>query len=358
MKKAFFKTLICSVLLFAGACKKDQPATNNITQPTTLVNGLLDFSVENQFFNTGINVNSVNIVIPYTADISALKVNFKLALNVIATVNNNIVKPGDKVDFTNPVTLTLKTTDNKQTTSYTITVQNQMEYYGLGKHVVFEKSQNKSFDYYIDQFDQSTFESINCGPTVTTMALKWADSTYTLRPTDARNAIRAGGGWWFTSDIEEYLSKFGIKNATLPLNNIDDDIKNIVDNGYIAILCLDMFYVNFNINNQEHTNKFYVTQDAQWGHFLLVKGYKIVDGAFYVEIYDPYSKGQAYGFPEPPNQIKGKNRYYLASYLKPAIDKWWPYVIAVAPSGKDVVLTGVRTLKVNSLKNIPAASGQ
>ncbi|MGZ3767689.1 MAG: hypothetical protein ACXVA2_23700, partial [Mucilaginibacter sp.] len=61
----------------------------------------------------------------------------------------------------------------------------QLIAYGLGSTLTAEKSLNKTYDYYFDHFDGSQYQTVNCGPTVTTMAIKWADSTFLKKPVDA-----------------------------------------------------------------------------------------------------------------------------------------------------------------------------
>ena len=197
--------------------------------------------------------------------------------------------------------------------------------------------------------------AINCGPTVSTMALKWADSTFTRTPADARKQIEPLGGWWTTGEVESYLRYYGLSTAEDTLSNLNDLVKTNIDKGNLVVLCLDMYYARYNDISYQHVNKFYPTSTTAWGHFLLVKGYKQVDNSFYLEIYDPYSAGQHYS--SVSTDIKGKDRYYFSDDIKLATNKWWPYAIVVAPKGKSP--TALNGLKVNSLhKAIPEASGQ
>src|SRR5581483_5302551 len=205
------------------------------------------------------------------------------------------------------------------------------EAYGLGSNLVAGKSLNKSYNYYYDQFDGSQYQYINCGPTVATMAIKWADSAFSKKPVDARNIIPENGDWWYTSDITNYLEQNKIRNATVSFTsaNADNVITQSIDNNNLVILCLDMYYASYNPVTTQHTNKFYETNAPRWGHFLLVKGYKRVDNNLYYEIYDPYTDHETYS----DNTPKGKDRYYLNSTITAATDVWWKYAIVVAPKG-------------------------
>jgi len=164
------------------------------------------------------------------------------------------------------------------------------------------------------------------------MIIKWGYPSFTGTPEQARSAILPNGGWWYTGDIVRYLGQHGINTVYAELMDISDReyadrLRDIIDKGYLAILCLDMFYVVKDADEDKRTNKFYTTNAKDWGHFVLVKGYKVVDGAVWLEVHDPYSIGQRYA---SDNQYKGENRYYEAAELKKATDIWWPYTIAAA----------------------------
>jgi hypothetical protein len=228
------------------------------------------------------------------------------------------------------------------------------ETYGLGSTVLSGKSLNKNYNYYYDQFDGSQYQYINCGPAVTTMAIKWADSAFSKKPADARNIIPENGDWWYTSDIVSYLRRNQVNSSTVPFTSANGDnvITTSIDNNDLVILCLDMYYASYNPIATQHTNKFYTTNAPRWGHFLLVKGYKRVDKNLYYEIYDPYTDHETYN----DNSPKGKDRYYLNSTITAATDAWWKYAIIVAQKGSTV--TSSISHQVNSMPEIPVAKGQ
>jgi hypothetical protein len=90
-----------------------------------------------------------------------------------------------------------------------------------------------------------------------------------------------------------------------------------------------MYYVDFNRDAEYHLDKFYETVNAGWGHFIVVKGYKVVDGKVFFETYDPYSLSRSY----VTGGLKGKDRYYSSANLATATATWWPYAIIVEPRG-------------------------
>jgi hypothetical protein len=104
----------------------------------------------------------------------------------------------------------------------------------------------------------------------------------------------------------------------------------------------------------QHTNKFYYTYNTGWGHFLLIKGYKQVDGNMFYEIYDPYSDHQTY----TDSSLKGEDRYYLNTDITAGTNVWWQFAIVLAPKGQQVSVAQSSGLTTSSLSHIPVARGQ
>ncbi|MGZ3945861.1 MAG: hypothetical protein ACXVJB_13030 [Mucilaginibacter sp.] len=357
MKKSRYIYLLSVCFLLIFSCKKEARQTTT-QQGDNFKNPLIDFSINGELLMATIDTMKgvITIVIPDATNKTGLTVNFELAAQFSATINNQPVTNGAIIDFSGPVTLTITSADKKHTKSFQVNVENTLQYFGVTGNIVSEKSLNKSYDFYFDQFDGSPSQAVNCGPTVTTMAIKWADSTFTGKPVDARNLIPEGGGWWFTSDIQNYLSRNGIRSNIDTLADVAALVKNSIDNNNLVILCLDMFSVPFNGVQFEHVQKFYQTSGPGWGHFLLVKGYKQTTTNFFLEIYDPYSDGQYYSL-ITTGQMKGKDRYYVGSDIQQATAVWWPYAIVLAPKGSNVA--SVNKLTVSSIhKAVPVASGK
>jgi hypothetical protein len=359
MKLAVCCLLFCLVLL--SSCKKNaRPAPPVQQQNYDLEKGLINFSINGELQEAEIDTvrNSIMIVLPDSANRHNLSASISLSTGIMAKLNNTQVGNGIVYDFTHPASLTLSTSNGQQTLSFMINIENETEYIGLAGAIIGQKSLNRTYDFYFDQFDGSAYQSINCGPTVTTMAIKWADSTFNKTPAYARSVDPAQGGWWYTSDVQTYLDQNGINNVVDTLKNIDSLVKTNIDDNNLVILCLDMYYVPFNFASYQHTQKFYITAGSGWGHFLLVKGYRQLNGGFYLETYDPYSHGKYYpGFDY--RQLKGKDRYYADKDIQYAAGIWWPYVITLAPKGKRVANSG--NFQLNSIQKhrpIPDARGE
>lgn len=362
MKNIAYLFALIFGLLLNFSCKKDSKNTGE--SPThlpinhSLEKGLVSFSINGELVPAIIDtlVNTITATLPDGADLHKLTATFTLAANVNATVNNAAAAGSAVIDLTSQPVFTVSSPDNVRHTSFTVVLQTELQYFGVGGIMQGGTSLNKSYDFYYDQFDGSTFQAINCGPTVTTMALKWADSTFNKKPIDARNEILSSGGWWYTNHVQLYLTEHGINNAVDTLSDVATLVKQAVDNGDALILCLDMFSVPFNNFDYQHTQKFYPTDAAGWGHFLFVKGYKQTTTNFYLEIYDPYSGGNRYTS-IGGNQLKGRDRYYASDGIKAAANIWWPYAIIVAPKGKSIRFS--TRLKVDGLhKTIPVAGGR
>lgn len=225
------------------------------------------------------------------------------------------------------ITLTIDdgTDQNSAVKSIELPVMNNVRRWGLGKELLEEVSNNTDYEWYIDQMNTGTYSGINCGPSSVTMSIKWADETFSKSAEDARNTYRTDGGWWYTNDIVNYLNLHSVNNKTISISNVEV-LTNEIVNGNIIILCLDMYYISDEIQDDWHINKFYVTNGDGWGHFIVLKGYKVVDDELLFEFYDPYSYGKKYA----DHSIKGKDRYYSASDIDQATEIWWDYAIVIS----------------------------
>jgi hypothetical protein len=219
------------------------------------------------------------------------------------------------------------------------TNRNTLKSYGLGiRQNEYVTAEARHYDWYMDQYNTGQFSSINCGPTSVTMAMKWADESFKKTPEDARNTYLPTGGWWYTSDIINYLDLYNFNNYTFSVNGSPNLIKQEIDNGKILILCIDASKLAYNSNSSQHTDSFY--QNVT-GHFVVVKGYTEINDILYFEIYDPYSMDQEY---PSSDQEKGKNRYWRwDSELSDAISSWWDYAIVVNPKTRGVASSEIRT---------------
>ncbi len=281
--------------------------------------------------------NVISIIIPHTFSLQSLTINFSLATQVNATVKNTPVGSGTAMDFSKLFYFTVTSTDNKRSTTYLVDVETDLFYFGLTANLISEKSLNKDYNFYYDQFDGNTWQSVDCGPTVATMAIKWADSTFDKLPVDARHMIEPGGGEWSTRNVSDYLNFYGVNMAGDSISNLDSLVKANIDKNQVIIFCLDMYYVSVDLLPYQHLDKFYPSALPGTGHFILVKGYKQMSNGFYLEVYDPWSQHGEYNPSVIPHEPIGEDRYYLDRDIQTATLNWDPTAYIVAPKGQQVI---------------------
>jgi len=358
MKTKSYLVLVFVNILLLAACSKDTVKQQPGPQDHGFKSGLLTFSANGQLVDAMIDT-AHDLILVTTKDTtgqSKLVINFTLQSQASASINGQNIINGATVDLTSPLNFTVTSADKSRSSTFKLVAETELGYIGMPGIVIAQNSLDKSYSYYFDQFDGSTWQSINCGPTSTTMAIKWADSTFTGKPLDARHMYLPQGGWWNTSQILAYLYDNGIDSQVDTLADFNGQIKNAIDKNNVVILNPDMNYIPYNETGYQHINKFYTTTPF-WGHYILVKGYKQINSDFYLDVYDPFSEGQRYTSAFDMGQIKGQDRYYNAGDVRLSTKNWWPYAIIIAPKGKKV--TNSIKLRINSLsKPIPISYGR
>ncbi len=321
------------LVLLLVSCKE------NDVKPDTL----LTFRADGRIALINHEKFSVALTLGEDATWKSLKVDFTATGNATLEIGGSPVASGSTLDLSETSMLVLKSSDGR-TRSYTLEKSSVFEEFGMGKTQERFRSLNRSYSFYLDQYGTGTHQYINCGPTVVTMALRWSDSTFHQTPLNARQTIWPEGGWWYTNNIYDYLRKYGVTPGyyplpvSLPQEEYEAKIAEVIDSGHLAILCLDMYYIKENGAPEQRTNRFYAANSQGWGHFLLVKGYRVIDGKMWLEIHDPYSIDQKY----ISGQLKGDRRYYDPAEIKKATDVWWPFAIIV-PRKNDAVQARFRT---------------
>ena len=307
------------------ACKKDEGAGFTPTGQT------FEFGVSGQLF-PGIKnqqSKSVEIIIPQDSSKNRLQPVFSVSGQGSMLANNKAIYSRVSIaDFSQPVQLSILNSQQQQVDSWTVHVKTELELYGLGSVKTAGKSLTSKSNYYFDQSMSGTFANANCGPTVASMAVKWADADFKKSPKQAREAIRPEGGGWYCADVSDYLLQNGVTSMNVYLGNVEQTVKKYIDKGHLLILALDISLIKQNTNPLQKVGKAYSSPSKATGHFIVVKGYKVVDGQFFLEVYDPNSGGAVYQLNQEP---KGKDRYYAASEVRKAAQDWWNYAIVVNP---------------------------
>ncbi len=195
--------------------------------------------------------------------------------------------------------------------------------WGLGTVQNSYAHTDRPYDWYIDQADTGVDAGANCGPSSVTMGIKWYQPSFTNTAEYARNTFPENNGWWATSDIVNYLNLYSIPNTTSYFTG-PNQLQGLLDQGNLVILCINTGYLTQDFTSEHRIGKFYSFGS---GHFIVVKGYRVVDGTPFFEVYDPNNWHEVYA----DNTPKGRNRHFLAGDLANAIANWWNYLIVIAP---------------------------
>lgn len=305
------------------ACKKDE-LIGLTTADTAFKFGIVGEmypAIKNQSSST------LDIIIPQDSSKTHLQAYFTVPAQATLMANNvAIYSQKSRIDYTQPVQLNLVGNILQPDNNWTVNVKKASEAFGLGSVVSEAKSLSSNRDYYFDQYQSGPYASSNCGPAVASMAAKWANANFDKNPKEARSAIHPQGGAWKSSEVTEYLQMQSVNTTIVYLANLENVVKKNIDKGNLLILALDIFYIKQNNHPIEKVGKTYAIYSKGTGHFIVVKGYKVVDGQFFLEVYDPNSGGAVYQLNQ---ESKGKDRYFATDQVQKAIQDWWNYAIVV-----------------------------
>jgi len=225
--------------------------------------------------------------------------------------------------ITSSITTTTTTTTITTTTTTTEELYRNYEEqlllnlsnYGLGNDLIKYVSNDRDYNWYVNQLNTGVHAYSNCGPASIEMVSRWSDQLSRVTAKNAREKFRPNGGWWYDEDIKGALDLYRIPHETSYITKIDDLI-SVIESGRIALINNNMSLIPYNSISSERTNRFYSNVT---GHYLIVKGYLITDIGTFFEVYDPYTINSRYS----DNTPKGKNRYYEAESLIDSIVSWY-----------------------------------
>lgn len=200
-------------------------------------------------------------------------------------------------------------------------LQENLSSWGLGSTQIASISNNRAYEWYIDQEFTGKYAGENCGPTAVTMAVKWWDQETSLTPEKARERYQSGGGWWYTDDIEATLKDYKVPHKT-EYDFTMNQMKAHLLKGKILIICANMSYIPQNENGTQRTGRFYEYAD---GHFFIIKGYTVTEKGTFFQVYDPNNWSLTYEDGSP----MGKDRYYHEEALLESIENWWYGMIVI-----------------------------
>jgi hypothetical protein len=215
----------------------------------------------------------------------------------------------------------------------------KLSVWGLGSIQTSYVTCDKDYDWYIDQADTGPDSTSNCGPSSVTMACKWYDEDFAYTAEDARNVYPEDGGWWYTSDVTNYLKLRSVPYTTYEYEDADQ-IVDLLNKGNIMIACLNAGKITYDSVSAHRIDRFYTYSS---GHFLVIKGARTVDSQVYIEVYDPNNWHEYYS----DGSQKGKNRHYKSDEISTAISKWWNYLIVVSPKSRSLKSTESKYIEVD-----------
>jgi hypothetical protein len=300
---------------------------------------ILEYLIVNQQADVEIDglKREVNLTFPETTlNGRAMVAQFTLSEGAMAYVNNvDQISGKTSNDYDLPFYYDIVAENEKDASRWKVSAANNAFTlsWGLGGFQQQSQANNRSYEWYIDQFGTGQHSGNNCGPASTTMSARWSFPAFSKTTADARAAYRPEGGWWYTNDINMYLTDNNIPHSVISLSSertgTEQIIKTRLSEGYILILCLDMFYVRNEADSKLRVDKFYTAASVGWGHFIVLKGYREVNDKVYFEVYDPYCNSLKYS----DGTLKGKDRYYRSEDIFSATSKWWNYAIVISQAG-------------------------
>ncbi|MBC8053917.1 MAG: hypothetical protein H7Y13_12700 [Sphingobacteriaceae bacterium] len=328
-------SFLCLILIgMVISCEKEKVVVPNGNEIVSLVFNMGAISALNK------EKKEVVVDIADFIDRTKLVAIFQLSEGATATVNNTPQYSSETPnDFTLPVTYTV-TAANGQVANWTIKLQSNNQRIGLGSVVTEEKRLVKPYEWYVSQDTSGTSSKVNGGAACISMALKWTNvlkfsssdiseirrTSIEVFPLQARDP-----GYLFTPEcVAFYLGLKNVFHKIITLSPDPFDVTEQIDKGNLVIMLVDFAKIPFNTLGYQYTNRFYTLPDKTiptTGHWIVIKGYKRVDGNLFYETYDPYSKGEKYENGEP----KGKNRYYYSQSISSGINgqNGWPYAFVI-----------------------------
>lgn len=332
---------ICTFLLlltafYCTSCKKN--GTNPPIQPPSgksHATDILSYSIEGMDAQVAVMQGDKQVTVRFPDSLSSganIAASFKLSPGATLTVNGvTQVSGSSKNDYEGEFSYLVTAEDGVTKTYWRVNGTNTTYSlnWGLGHIVKKLVSNNRDYEWYIDQANTGPYSSVNCGPSSVTMAMKWYDSTYTKTAEDARNFSPTLGNLWYPSTFTNYMSVNNIPFIHLRLNDdtkaTSDLMLKELDKGRILITILYSNFIPFGGTGNRRVDRYY---DWGNGHCIVIKGYAQVDGEYFFQVYDPWDYGAVYS---DDGSLKGKDRYYRATDVAAGVQFQGNNVWAIPP---------------------------
>jgi hypothetical protein len=325
--------LILSGVMFT-TCKKEKIASEVIPEIINLVFDRGAVSTINK------EKREVLVTIPDYVDKKSLVGIFQLSSGSKAYVNGVLQKSSETAnDFTKPIKY-IVTNESNKTSEWAVRFQSNNFRIGLGSNVEYENRLpiDHSMYYYVTQDIAGVNRTGNGGAACIAMALRWASpDNVGVTATDIKKGIMS------TTELFDILKREQIPLKIVQVSILPDysEITECIDKGLMVILCVDFAHIPYNAVSFVRIHRFWDLQTFGFQntatHFIVIKGYKKVDGKLYYESYDPFSQNQRYSDNGEP---KGYNRYYLAENIRQACFRQggWEYAVVAGQKRKMIPL--------------------
>lgn len=321
--------LVLSVLLVS--CRDDE--TKLLNDEATF----LTYAVQDPPAETEVSTGEESIRVafsPGVTDATSVVPEFEVSAGAMVKAGGALQTSGVTAhSMEGPFSYQVTSEDGQLTVEWRVVPRNNdyTESWGLGGFLKESVSNDRAYDFYIDQGNTGIFSRENCAPTVTVMAARWYDRDFSGTPQGTRHIYHPDGGGWYTYDIDHYLTSNHVPHYFIELSLMPVGTQTILwqklQEGNIIILCLDMYYLSRSKEPEWRVDKFYDTDAEGWGHCLLAKGCKLIDRKVFIEVHDPYCYGKTYN----DGTLKGKNRYYRVEEIAASAKKSWNYAIVISP---------------------------
>ena len=300
-------------ICFALSCHKSGVAhspTRTYTEDSSLA--FLTYGVSG--ISAQVSFDFPNIYLRFADSVSApgnLAASFTVPTSdVVSIAGRTQVSGVTENNFDVPLIYTVRDRDNDSSqweivgtnSDYTLS-------WGLGQWLQLSRSNNRDYNWYIDQATTGTCSMTNCGPTCATMAMMWSDSSFSKSTIDARAYYNDSCQDWNNNLVGIYLATDSVPYSLAPIGDsaaqMRDLFKAQIDSGRIVIVALWMGSIplaSTGVSNSR-VDRFRTGADD---HYIILKGYRQTNLDFFFEVYDPWDFGSVYGDGTP----KGENRFY------------------------------------------------
>lgn len=336
MKKIYHYLLATMVTLAMVGCSDDE-------EYHYIETDFKSFAIQG-YENASVNIDKPNRTITVKLPAEATSGNnltpvFTVSEGAQVSMNREVLTSGSKqIDFNGTVMMTVSDATYTSKTRWKINVTNNdyTSRYGLGSFLTASWSNDGggADGFYMQQQHTGSFSNDNCGPTCAAMAAKWSIAGWNGSVEEARNyrkySVIDGGTWWYPRDLFDYIWDRGNHNiywwdfTGASYQGYVNTIIKRLEEGCLCISCLNMGNVREQTNKELRCDKYYTSGN---GHYLLIKGYRIVDGVVWFEVHDPWGLDLKYD----DGTYFGANRYYRALEVAYTID-WniWTIVVPKA----------------------------